>query len=88
MTYKSAEYGKFKGLLNRLVAVPYSVIVEREAEYKRQSAADGKPGLKNVGVSTILLPTTLSPNARCRAFRAIPLWTEWPVPLFRRRPQP
>jgi|GEM_PF-2228422 len=33
----SPEYAAFKSLLNRLMAVPRSVISEREAEYKRQS---------------------------------------------------
>jgi len=34
----STEYDTFKALLNRVMAVPHSVIVEREAEYKKQSA--------------------------------------------------
>ena len=33
----SSEYDTFKGLLNRLMAVPHSEIVKREAEYKKQS---------------------------------------------------
>jgi len=41
------EYAAFKGLLNRLMAVPHSEIVQREAEYKRQSALNpSKPGPK------------------------------------------
>jgi hypothetical protein len=34
----SQEYAAFKGLLNRLMAVPHSEIAKREAEYKKQSA--------------------------------------------------
>jgi hypothetical protein len=33
----SAEYKAFKFLLNRVLAVPHSVIAEREAEYQRES---------------------------------------------------
>ncbi len=33
----SPEYDAFKGLLNRLMAVPHSEIVKREAKYKKQS---------------------------------------------------
>ena len=33
----SPEYDAFKSLLNRLIAVPHSEIVKREAEYQRQS---------------------------------------------------
>ncbi len=33
----SPEYDAFKSLLSRVLAVPHSVIVEREAEYQRQS---------------------------------------------------
>jgi hypothetical protein len=33
----SPEYDAFKALLSRVLAVPHSVIVEREAEYQRQS---------------------------------------------------
>lgn len=41
------EYDAFKALLNRLMAVPHSVIVEREAEYKRQSLLNpNRPGPK------------------------------------------
>jgi len=41
------EYDAFKGLLNRLMAVPHSEIVKREAEYKRQSALNpNRPGPK------------------------------------------
>jgi hypothetical protein len=43
----SPEYAAFKGLLNRIMAVPHSVIAEREAEYKRQSALNpNRPGPK------------------------------------------
>jgi hypothetical protein len=31
------EYDAFKSLLSRVLTVPHSVIVEREAEYQRQS---------------------------------------------------
>jgi len=34
----SPEYDAFKGLLNRILAVPHSEIVKREAKYKAQSA--------------------------------------------------
>jgi len=37
----SGEYGAFKALLNRIVAVPHSEIVKREAEYKK--LADANP---------------------------------------------
>lgn len=33
----SPEYDAFKSLLNRIIAVPHSEIVRREAEYQRQS---------------------------------------------------
>lgn len=33
----SSEYDAFKSLLNRIMAVPHSVIVEREAEYQCRS---------------------------------------------------
>lgn len=43
----SPEYDAFKGLLNRVMAVPHSEIVKRESEYKRQSALNpSKPGPK------------------------------------------
>jgi hypothetical protein len=43
----SPEYDAFKGLLTRIMAVPHAVIVEREAEYKRQSALNpNRPGPK------------------------------------------
>ncbi len=43
----TSEYDAFKGLLNRLMAVPHSEIVKREAEYKRQAALNpNKPGPK------------------------------------------
>ena len=32
-----SEYDAFKSLLSRVLSVPHSVIVEREAEYQRQS---------------------------------------------------
>lgn len=42
-----SEYDAFKDLLNRLMAVPHSEIVKREAEYKAQSALNPhKPGPK------------------------------------------
>jgi hypothetical protein len=34
----SPEYGAFKSLLNRIMAVPHSEIVKREAEYQKQVA--------------------------------------------------
>ena len=34
----SPEYDNFKALLGKLMAVPHSVIVEREAAYQEQSA--------------------------------------------------
>jgi hypothetical protein len=34
----SAEYKAFKSLLNRVMAVPRSVIEQREEEYKRRAA--------------------------------------------------
>lgn len=43
----SREYDAFKSLLNRVMAVPHSVIVEREAEYKRRADLNpSKPGPK------------------------------------------
>lgn len=43
----SPEYDAFKGLLNRVMAVPHSEIVKREAKYKRQAALNpSKPGPK------------------------------------------
>ena len=33
----SPEYAAFKGLLNRIMAVPHTEIAKREAEYKKQS---------------------------------------------------
>ncbi len=43
----SREYDNFKALLNRVMAVPHSVIVEREAEYKRRADLNpSKPGPK------------------------------------------
>jgi hypothetical protein len=33
----SPEYDAFKSLLSRVLSVPHSVIMEREAEYQRQS---------------------------------------------------
>lgn len=45
----SQEYEKFKSLLGWVMSVPHSVIVEREAEYKKQSDANpSKPGPKKV----------------------------------------
>jgi hypothetical protein len=32
-----SEYDRFKALLGRVLAVPHSVIMKREAEYQRQS---------------------------------------------------
>ena len=32
-----SEYERFKAFLGRVLSVPHSVIVEREAEYQRQS---------------------------------------------------
>jgi hypothetical protein len=41
----SPEYDAFKSLLNRLMAVPHTEIVKREAEYKRQSLLNpNRPG--------------------------------------------
>jgi len=34
----SSEYDTFKALLNRIMAVPHSEIVKREAAYQKQSA--------------------------------------------------
>jgi hypothetical protein len=34
----SAEYDRFKALLNRVITVPREVIQEREARYQRESA--------------------------------------------------
>ena len=34
----SPEYDNFKALLGKLIAVPHSVIMEREAEYQKQAA--------------------------------------------------
>lgn len=43
----SPEYKAFKGLLNRLIAVPHAEITQREADYKKQSALNpSKPGPK------------------------------------------
>lgn len=43
----SSEYNAFKSLLTRIMAVPHSEIVKREAKYKRQSALNpSKPGPK------------------------------------------
>jgi hypothetical protein len=43
----SSEYGAFKGLLNRLMAVPHEEMARREAQYKKQSAINpSKPGPK------------------------------------------
>jgi len=43
----SPEYDAFKALLNRITAVPHSVIMQREAEYKRQSLLNpNRPGPK------------------------------------------
>jgi hypothetical protein len=43
----TSEYDAFKALLNRVMAVPHSIIVEREAEYKRRAALNpSKPGPK------------------------------------------
>jgi len=42
-----SEYDAFKGLLNRIMAVPHSVIVKREAAYRKQSALNpSRPGPK------------------------------------------
>jgi hypothetical protein len=38
----SAEYDSFKGLLNRIMAVPHSEIVKRETEYKKRSDLNPK----------------------------------------------
>ena len=37
MKEESTEYRAFKDLLGRLLAVPHSEIVRREAEYKKQT---------------------------------------------------
>jgi len=43
----SPEYDAFKALLNRITAVPHSVIMQREAEYKRKSLLNpNRPGPK------------------------------------------
>lgn len=43
----TSEYDAFKGLLSRIMAVPHSEIVKREAKYKRQAALNpSKPGPK------------------------------------------
>ena len=43
----SVEYDAFKSLLNRIATVPHSVIMQREAEYKRQSLLNpNRPGPK------------------------------------------
>jgi hypothetical protein len=42
----SSEYDAFKGLLNRIMAVPHSEIVRREAEYQKQVALNPKRGPK------------------------------------------
>lgn len=43
----SAEYDKFKSLLDRVVSVPKEEIMRREAEYKRQADINPrKPGPK------------------------------------------
>jgi hypothetical protein len=42
-----SEYEAFKGLLTRIMAVPHSEIVKREAKYKKQSELNpNKPGPK------------------------------------------
>lgn len=33
----SAEYDKFKSLLDRVISVPHEEIMRREAEYKKES---------------------------------------------------
>jgi hypothetical protein len=38
----SAEYERFKNLLTRVLSVPHSEIVKREAEYRRQSKLNPK----------------------------------------------
>jgi hypothetical protein len=45
MRYHPKSEGRghaFKGLLNRLMAVPHSEIVKREAKYQKQSALNPK----------------------------------------------
>jgi hypothetical protein len=43
----SAEYKSFKGLLNRLMAMPREELVRREVNYKKQTALNpSKPGPK------------------------------------------
>jgi len=43
----SSEYAAFKGLLNRIMAVPHSEIVKREAAYQKQSLLNpSRPGPK------------------------------------------
>ena len=43
----SPEYAAFKALLGRIIAVPHSEIVKREAEYQRQSLLNpNRPGPK------------------------------------------
>jgi hypothetical protein len=43
----SAEYRKFKSLLNRVLAVPHATIVKREEEYQFHSALNpSRPGPK------------------------------------------
>jgi len=43
----SREYDTFKSLLNRIVAVPHTEIVKREAAYQKQSALNpSRPGPK------------------------------------------
>ena len=42
-----SEYKTFKGLLNRIMAVPHSELVKREAAYQKQSALNpSRPGPK------------------------------------------
>lgn len=36
----SAEYDKFKALLNKVMSVPHDEIMRREAEYKKQADAN------------------------------------------------
>jgi hypothetical protein len=47
MKSETGEYDAFKSLLNRIMVVPHSEIVKREAAYQKQSALNpSKPGPK------------------------------------------
>lgn len=53
----SAEYDKFKSLLDRVISVPHEEIQRREVEYRKQSDANPnkrgpKPKAKRKGRST------------------------------------